>query len=277
MLPQSTGCVATECLLYGEGMDWREMSPETLDLQYSPSKFGKKPLADYLEEYHELSLGHDHSQLRIPGQPLLIFIHGGYWQRLSAADSLFNAFDAVRENISLHAVEYTLAPHASIDTMIHECMQDVLAVIDELTPSRVVIAGSSAGAHLTAMCLRNEHISRKVHGAVLLSGIYDIRPLVHTPTNDPLFLTEEAASALSPQLLPPSPGISDALCVVGEHEPDEFKRQNSDFANYLTQQGCTVTTSVVESKDHFDLPYDLLRADSFVGEWVLAHLKDSSR
>lgn len=257
-------------------MNWRELSPEELDRQYSPSQFAKRPLAEYLDEYHQLSQGHPRDHLRKVGQPLLIFIHGGYWQRLSAADSLFHAVDAMKHGISLHAVEYTLAPKATIGTMISECIEDILFTLDELQPSRVVIAGSSAGAHLTAMCVRDSRIASRIHGAVLLSGIFDIRPLVHTPTNDPLHLTEESATELSPQLLPPSVGLTHAMCAVGEHEPEEFKRQNNEYAAYLTHQGVSVEHSEVTGKDHFDLPYDVLRPDTAVGQWTMKRLKETS-
>ena len=35
--------------------DWQSATDAEVDLQYSPSKFGKLPLDRYLHDYHELS------------------------------------------------------------------------------------------------------------------------------------------------------------------------------------------------------------------------------
>ena len=251
--------------------DWHSATDAEVDYEYSPSLHALKPLAEYLDEYHRLSQGHDVHALRKSGQPLLMYIHGGYWQRLSAADSLFNAPDALRRGVSLHAVEYTLAPHAQIPQIIEECIADVLSVIEELQPSHVVLAGCSAGAHLAAMCARDERIATVIRGCALLSGVYDVRPIVRTPTNDPLFLSAESAAEVSPQLLPPI-FVARALLAVGNHESSEFIRQNAEYAELLASTGADVQVEVVEHRDHFNLPYDLLREDTKVGQWVLGSL-----
>lgn len=254
------------------GFDWRTASPGDVDFQYSPSRHARRPLEEYLAEYHVLSAGHDPVSLVVPGRPLLIYIHGGYWQRLSAADSLFNASDAIAENVSLHAVEYTLAPMASISEIIAECVDDVVSTIESLKPTKLVLAGCSAGAHLVAMCMRDEGIAARVDAAVMLSGIYDLRPLVVTPTNDPLHLTVDSAERVSPQLLSGAAPVKRALLAVGRHESSEFIRQNEAYASLLASRGSEVEVMVVEGRDHFDLPYDLLRRRTRVGDWVLQEL-----
>ena len=259
------------------GFDWQTATADEVDYQYSPSKFAKRPLDEYLDEYRTRSAAVDAVGLRRSHSPLLIFIHGGYWQKLSAADSLFNGLDAQAEGIELHAVEYTLAPHASIAEMVEECITDVLHTIDELQPTRVIIAGSSAGAHLAAMCSRNTHVASRIDGLALLSGIYDVRPLVVTPTNDPLHLTKESAAAISPQLLPVEHVVSHALLAVGGHEPPEFIRQNAEFGEYLRHHNVATQIFVDEDRDHFDLPYDLLRRGTKVGDWCLGLLKGNTQ
>lgn len=249
--------------------DWRKATAAEVDFQYSPSQHAKRPLPEYLEEYHQLSCAHDPKDLVQPKTPLLIYIHGGYWQKLSAADSLFNADDALKEKVSLHAVEYTLAPQASIETMIDECIADVVQTIAVLSPTHVVLAGCSAGAHLVAMCARQPEVSALLSGVALLSGIYDLRPLVVTPTNDPLGLDDERAARLSPQLLPAEVVPAAALLAVGEHESSEFIRQNHEYGEYLALDGTRIDTAVVADRDHFDLPYDLLRRGTLVGDWTL--------
>lgn len=256
--------------------DWRTATPQEVDLQYSPSQFGLRPLDEYLDEYAGLSSQVDARELAQPNNPLLIYIHGGYWQKLSAEHSLFNGADALAEGVALHAVEYTLAPEATVEAIIHECLLDVLRVITELTPTRVVIAGCSAGAHLAAMCARDAVIAPLLHGAALLSGIYDLRPLVVTTTNDALHLDENSATRISPHLLGPSSLLSHALLAVGRHESSEFIRQNAEYAKHLQSVGTQTDCAVIEDRDHFNLPYDLLRRGTQVGDWVLARLQGES-
>ena len=256
-----------------DGFDWRTASDEEVDHQYSPSRFALRPLQDYLVEYRERSSRHDPDALGQPGRPLLIYIHGGYWQRLSAADSLFVADDATTEGVSLHAVEYVLAPQGTIPRMVDECVADVLATVARLRPTRTVLAGCSAGAHLAAMCARDPRVAAVTDGIVLLSGIYDVRPFVRTTDNDALGLDEASAAAVSPQLLDAPAVPARALCAVGGHESSEFVRQNTEYASRLRSLGCESTAVVVPHRDHFDLPYDLLARGTAVGDWVLGILE----
>jgi arylformamidase len=265
--------------LYPESMtsfDWHTASADEVDSQYSPSKFALRPLSEYFAEYRARSESFAPEHLVRPQQPLLIYIHGGYWQALSANDSRFNAADAQRLEISLHAVEYTLAPYASVEQIVHECLVDVAHVIQQLDPSCVVLAGSSAGAHLAAMCARDAVIAPLLDGVALLSGVYDVRPLVVTPTNDALHLDENTAARVSPQLLNSSSQLRQALLAVGQHESTEFIRQNAEYADHLAQVGTRTVCEVVANRDHFDLPYDLLSAGTTVGDWVLNILKGES-
>lgn len=253
--------------------DWRSASDADVDHQYSPSQHALRPLDDYLVEYATLSAPYRSATLCHPHDPLVVYIHGGYWQRLSAADSLFNASDALAHGISLHAVDYTLAPEATVMQMVNECIADILSVLNALQPTRVVIAGCSAGAHLAAMSVRHSSLRERVDGVALLSGIYDVRPIVRTPTNEPLGLTEASATEVSPLLLPQVSPPARALLAVGRSESSEFIRQNREYGELLSRQGAEVATHVVEERDHFNLPYDLLREGTIVGDWVLARLK----
>lgn len=255
--------------------DWRSATPEQVDHEYSPSRHALRPLDEYLAEYARLSADVDPTTLVTPGTPLLVYIHGGYWQRLSAADSLFNAADAVRHGVSLHAVEYDLAPNATIEEIVAQCIDDVVATLAALRPSRVVLAGCSAGAHLAAMCTHDARIGGSIDGLAPLSGIYDLRPLVVTPTNDALGLDDERAARLSPLLLDPPVWGARVLCAVGRHESDEFIRQNREFADHLRTVGVVVEDVVVDERDHFSLPYDLLARGTAVGDWVLDVLEVS--
>ena len=256
--------------------DWATATDEQVDHEYSPSRHAKRPLDDYLREYADLSAPFDPARTVVPGRPLLVYIHGGYWQRLSAAHSLFNAADAERLGFSLHAVEYLLAPAASVEQIVDECICDIERVLSWARAPRVVVAGCSAGGHLTAMCAMSPRLAGRVDSAVMLSGVFDVRPVVRTPTNDPLGLDTARAAALSPQLLPLQSFAPDAMVAVGRHESGEFVRQSQEFAGRLGAHGVRTDFRVVDDRDHFDLPYDLLRAGTSVGDHVISVLQGRS-
>lgn len=91
------------------------------------------------------------------GSPVFVFIHGGYWRALSQRDSAFMAPAFVERGISVVAVNYSLAPAASIDTIVHQCREAVSWVWHygsqalDSDPNRIFVGGSSAGGHLTGM------------------------------------------------------------------------------------------------------------------------------
>ena len=259
--------------------DWREATDAEVDLQYSPSRFGLKPLDHYLREYRTLSEPWAGRDLVTPGAPLLVYVHGGYWQRLSAVDSLFNAADAQELGFSLHATEYVLAPHATVEQIVQECIADVLEVTARANAPRTVLAGCSAGAHLATMVARSPQLAGRIGMTVLLSGIYDLRPVVRIQDNAALGLDEPRAAALSPALLPHPTYAPRSVVAVGRHEPAEFIRQSGEYARQLRGHGVVTFDAVVEDRDHFNLPYDILRTGTFVGDHVVSYLSngDDSR
>src|SRR5277367_750184 len=134
--------------------------------------------------------------------PLLIFFHGGYWQEHSKDESLFVAPNCVANGVAYAAVEYTLAPRATVTEIVEQCRRAVGSISGQAStlgfdPHRVFVAGSSAGAHLAAMLLVDGWQNPQglpedlVAGAILLSGVYDLQPLVPTYINDALHMSEE--------------------------------------------------------------------------------------
>lgn len=223
---------------------------------------------------------------------LLVFIHGGYWQELSKDESAFSARAALAQGLALAVIDYTLAPQASVAEMVAECRQALAwlqrhALSLGFDAGRIVVAGSSAGAHLAAMTampsawaaaapsavphttpaatLANAAQVNPVRAVVLVSGIYEVEPLVGTAINHALGLTIEAARAVSPALQTLH-GFPPAVVCWGEVETDEFKRQSSDFARQLGQAGSNCLSFEVPGKNHFDIVLDLLQPGTRLGD-----------
>jgi arylformamidase len=304
---------------------WRELGAAELERAYSPSSciggnyqpfidaYASRSVAARVEAatlggaWHSLAYGAAAAQrleLCVPaarpgpaaGAGLLVFIHGGYWQELSAAQSLFPAAQCVAHGLAFAAIDYTLAPAASVGDIVAECRAALAWLLAHaaglgIDAGRVVVAGSSAGAHLAAMvCLgpsgasgsnpaaasaqdhtgpRASIAGARPRAAVLVSGLYDLEPLVGTSINDALSLTPAAARAQSPMqhLLQ---GFPTALLAWGAIETDAFKDQSRDFAAALARAQTTCTTLEVAARNHFDVILDLADDRTELGRQTLA-------
>jgi arylformamidase len=211
--------------------------------------------------------------------PLLVFIHGGYWQELSKNESLFAAADALDQRIAFAALDYTLAPAATVGDMVSECRLALRwlhahAAALGFDASRIVVAGSSAGAHLAAMCALRTAEAPIVKAAILVSGIYEVEPLVGTSINAALGLDAPAARAVSPALADLR-GFPPAVVCWGAVETGEFKRQGRDFAAALRQAGSACRAFEVPGRNHFDVVLDLADPSTPLGAATLALVRSS--
>lgn len=199
------------------------------------------------------------------GAPLLVYIHGGYWQALSAQASLYLAPRLLRQAWSYAAVEYRLAPAATIEQMIDDCTAALAHLARAVRPSLVVLAGHSAGAHLAAMAALVRRPPLEVDRVVLVSGVYDLRPLVHTTVNAPLGLDEQSAVALSPMLAPLRPSRPDTVVVWGDNDTDAFAQQSRAFAAHAGAHSFECA-----GRHHFDIVDDLTDPTTPLGAVTLA-------
>lgn len=210
---------------------------------------------------------------------LLVFIHGGYWQELSKHSACFAAPACLAAGHAFAAVGYTLAPEATLEQIVQECRTALVWLHQHAErlgydPARIVVAGSSAGAHLAAMCsLRGwPHGAGLPAAAVLVSGVYELAPLVGTSINTALGLTLDSASQVSP-LHHSLAGFAPTVLAWGDIETDEFKRQSRAFGQALQAQGLPeVPTLEVPARNHFDVVLDLCEPGTLLGDATLALL-----
>ncbi len=199
--------------------------------------------------------------------PLFVFIHGGYWRLLSKDDSSFFAKNFVHHGVACAAVNYSLAPEASLDEIVRQIRASIAYIwkqADELQidRNRIFVAGSSAGAHLAAMLLCDgwgEDFALPdsvVAGAILASGLFDLEPVRLCHPNDWLNLDAAAAMRNSPIKHLPATGSPILVCWGGT-ETDEFKRQSRDFANDWKRSGFSCNLFEVGDRNHFDIILDL--------------------
>jgi arylformamidase len=273
-------------------MSWQSFDHKTLEREYSPSSMiggNYQPFIDAYVTDSRLALERIPSRRDLrygsgprawldyfpgagQGDELLIFIHGGYWQELSKTESAFLAPAWVDSGRAHCVLDYDLAPLVTLEAIVEQCHAGLMWLIANapdlgFDPQKIVIAGSSAGAHLAAML--GLAMPAEIKGLVLLSGIYDLAPLVPTYVNQALGLDVARARALSPMALlsqssgdGAGPAFPQCLIAWGEHETIEFKRQSREFAALLESRGLVATTFEVAGRNHFDLATHLGQTSS---------------
>jgi len=188
--------------------DWQARSarvrakyPDGLDLRYGPAQRNR---IDYFEAKKD--------------SPLLIFIHGGYWQMREKETFTFIVPGPLAHGISVALVGYTLAPEKRMDGIVGE-IRTAITHLDSKT-NRVIVSGWSAGGHLAAMAMQMP----AVNAGLAISGLYDLEPIRHCYVNDKLRLDAMEAQRNSPISMP---AFSEPITIAyGKKELPELCRQS---------------------------------------------------
>ncbi len=213
--------------------------------------------------------------------PLLVFIHGGYWQLGSKDAWAFLASGWLQKGIALANLGYRLLP----DVTLEDVVADVRVGLDYLAEnaralkidlSRVVVSGVSAGAHLAAMAVTEEDPARiqlSPVAAVLLSGVYDPRPLEGTTPGAALSNSKSSdLSRISPLGRPP-PFNCRCLLAWGADDTAVFHTQSQALAGHWANWGVTATAMSLRNTNHYTVVDNLLAGrPGPVGEFVDEHL-----
>lgn len=196
------------------------------------AEFQRTSLLSYQEFIHiaDIQYGpHPRSTLDLfpleQAKKTVIFIHGGYWQWCDKSDFGFIVPYVLAKGAQCVLLEYDLAPQSKISDIVSQVNQalDFIREQDWKT-NEVVLVGHSAGAHLAALSLGHPFISEMV----LLSGIYDLRPIQSTHLNHALNLSSEDILKYSPV------HHSDRVTIpcsifCGELELEELKWQSQNY------------------------------------------------
>ena len=102
-----------------------------------------------------------------------------------------------------------------------------------------------------------------VIGVLLISGIYDLRPITQIYVNDILSMDEEMAKRNSPAL-DPKRYSSFSLIDYGEQELTAFQQQSRDYHKILTNEGVDAALLPVSNRNHFNVLDELINEDGAI-------------
>ena len=187
--------------------------------------------------------------------PVVVFIHGGYWQALDGSFFSHLAGGLNAHGISVAIPSYDLCPAVTVDEIIRQ-MRMATRELARLGRS-LVMSGHSAGGHLAACMLATDWQGHDaslpgdpVISAYAISGLFDLGPLVGTSINKAMGLNDATARAASPLFWKaPARGSLDA--VVGENESGEYFRQSRTIVEQWGAAGTATKFGVVPDANHF--------------------------
>lgn len=240
----------------------RRRVPSKLTLRYGPHP---REIYDYFPASHT--------------KGTLIFFHGGYWRSFSKDEFSWVAEPYVQRGISVVVVNYPLCPEVTVRRIASSCEAAIAHFLNEHADNQerkqVVIAGHSAGGYLTAAMLATDWTyygltESPFIGAVPVSGVFDLRPLVRASMNEQIRLSDEQAiswSLLHEEVLVKCP----MALMVGGLESDEFIRQSYALAE--AWPSISTSTSVVSNRHHFDVIEAIAEPGQPVFETVLSFFR----
>jgi arylformamidase len=219
-----------------------------------------------------------------PNAPINIFVHGGAWRARQVKDYAFMAEMYVRAGahwvgLDFDGVEGT---NGNLLPMADQVRRAVAWVYKNAKsfggdPERIYVSGQSSGAHLGGNVVTTNWKEygvpdTMVKGALLCSGMYDLKPVRLSKRSEYVAFTDEVEEELSSQRR--LNRLNCPLIVAyGTYETPEFQRQNREFAEAVKKAGKPVALLVGEGYNHFEMAEMMGNPLSLLGSTALEQMK----
>lgn len=200
-----------------------------------------------------------------PNAPVGVYIHGGAWRNGRSRDFAFPAEVFVNAGAHFVVVDFVQVTETggNLMPMAEQVRRAVAWVYKNAAsfggdPERVYVTGHSSGAHLAGCVLVTDWEkafglpANLLKGGLLISGMYDLKPVRLSKRSEYVKFTDEIEQALSSQrhldrLNAP------IIVAYGTQETPEFQRQSREFAAAVKAAGKPVELIVGEGFNHFEM------------------------
>ena len=205
--------------------------------------------------------------------PLLVFFHGGYWQRGDKSIYSFIAKPFVESGVDVAVVGYPLCPQVSLTSLVDSVRKSLIFLFNKASElkvnhERINLFGNSAGGHLVAMMMATawQEIDSKLPDDLIkfgapISALYQLEPLRQTSLNEAIGLDAHEAKANSPQFLAPVKDVPILAALGGAETPVFFTQADAYIQQWKNHSG-TIEKHIEPDADHFDIINHLGDADS---------------
>jgi arylformamidase len=282
---------------------WLDLDQEDLDEAYDQSvyAFNSRNIAERLAANNEKALSTigrpdrvaygpaniekvDIYRTKRPNAPTMIFIHGGAWRSGRSADFGLYAEVFVKAGAHFVAVDFNnvIETKGDLFPMVDQCRRAVAWVYRNAAsfggnPNEIYLCGRSSGSHLAGCVLVTEWEKQGLprdllKGAVLGSGMYDLKAVRLSKRGNYVKFTDEMEDALSAQRHLDKIGTPLVL-AHGTLETPEFQRQTRDFAAALVAAGKPVQLIVGKGYNHYEMGETLGNPYAIMGRAALEMMK----
>jgi arylformamidase len=282
---------------------WLDMDQQELDDAYDQSKYApnirqvlkryetnSEALRKRLGEPRRLTYGStpvewiDLYPARRANAPIHVFIHGGAWRGGLARHYGVPAETFVAAGAHYITVEFTNVTQTNGDlTPMPQQVRSALAWIYRNAasfggdPNRIYISGHSSGGHLAGVAAitdweKDFGVPKDViKGALLISGLYDLKAVRLSARSSYVKFTDEVEHAFSTQRHLDRLSVPLVL-AYGTFETPEFQRQTRDFAAAVRAAGKPVTLLVADGYNHFEIIETLANPHGLLGRAALEQM-----
>lgn len=211
--------------------------------------------------------------------PIHVHLHGGSWRFHGKHDVSFIAPVFVAAGAAFVAPNFSLIPKVRLPEMIAQLRRAIAWVYANAASfggdaNNIHLSGHSSGAHLAGVLLTTDWTALGlpadvIKSGLLVSGMYDLRPVMLSARSSYVKLTADEIGALS-AILHIERINAPILLANGTAETPEFQRQPQAFAAALRAAGKRVESMVVDGANHFAILHGLADAETPLARAALA-------
>lgn len=197
--------------------------------------------------------------------PIHIFLHGGAWRAGDAKSYAFIAQPFVYRGAHCVIPDFTnvVETKGDLQPLADQVRKAIAWVYKNAEsfggdPEKIYISGHSSGGHLAGVAVATDWQKEfdlpadVIKGAVLVSGMYDLKPVRLSARSSYVNIDEALEERLSAQrhldLI-----HAKLLIVYGDQESPEFMRQSKEFAEAARKAGKEVELVVGRNYNHFEI------------------------
>ena len=217
------------------------------------------------------------------GAPILVFIHGGAWRSGTAKEWAFPADLFVHRGVHFVVPDFVSVVDAggNLSAMAAQVQSAIAWTYRNAERfggdrKRIFLSGHSSGAHLAGVALTADwkHLGLPadlVKGGVLLSGMYDLKPVRRSARSRYVHFDDATEQALSPQRHLDRLHARLVVAYASLDSP-EFQRQSRELAAAVKAAGKPVDLLVARGYNHFEAPETLGNPFGLLGRAALAQI-----